>query len=68
MTTNDHSAPTTTRSRAFVPARLPLGDRDRRVPDRRGSVADDGRGASIWDTFSHHPGADWNGGHRRHRV
>ena len=26
-----------------------------------GAVADDGRGASIWDTFSHTPGKTWQG-------
>ena len=26
-----------------------------------GSVHDDGRGTSIWDTFAHQPGAVWNG-------
>jgi beta-glucosidase len=26
-----------------------------------GAAAEDGRGPSIWDTFSHTPGKTWNG-------
>ena len=40
-------------SRTFP--RLPLGRGHRRVPDR-GRRTEDGRGPSIWDTFSHTPG------------
>ena len=39
-----------------VSGRVPLGRRDLRVSDRGRRATTDGRGTSIWDTFSHTPG------------
>ena len=47
--------------------RLPVGHRDRRLPDR-GRRAEDGRGASIWDRFSPHARQGARRRHRRRRL
>ena len=42
--------------RERLPRRVPVGRGHGRLPDRGARDAEDGRGPSIWDTFSHTPG------------